>query len=130
MVQRRSGQPTIFVVDDERSMRVALARILRSAGYEVEPLRDCATYLERPAPSRPACLVLDIRMPVMNGLDLQEMIQGTPHALPIVFVTGVDDKSTRRRAEGAVDLLLKPISRERLLCAVERALDLSAASIT
>jgi FixJ family two-component response regulator len=128
MYSRSNERPgKVFIVDDDRPMRLAIARLLRMAGYEVELLGDGGAYLERPVPAVPACLVVDLRMPLMSGFDLQRVIQGTPHALPIVFVTGTDSSDDRRQAfgAGAVDILLKPLDRTQLLSAVDRALELS-----
>ena len=115
---------TVFLVDDDASVRKALQRLIRAAGYEVESFADAAEYLARPPPSPPACIVLDIRMPVMTGFDLQSAIAGTSRALPVVFITGHGDEDVRTQAleAGAVDVLFKPIDEEALVAAIERAL--------
>jgi FixJ family two-component response regulator len=117
-------QGTVILVDDDASVRKALQRLIRAAGYEVESFADAAEYLARPAPSPPACIVLDIRMPVMTGFDLKSAIAGTGRALPVVFITGHGDEDVRIQAleAGAVDVLFKPIDEESLVDAIERAL--------
>ena len=120
-------QGRVFVIDDDASVRKALGRLIRAAGYEVEALENAAAYLRRAAPDRPACLILDVRMPSMSGLELQHAIAGTPLALPIVFITGhgAADVRSQAMATGCVDVLEKPLAEETLMNAIERALDLS-----
>jgi FixJ family two-component response regulator len=117
------GKRTVFVVDDDATVRTALLHLIRAAGYDAEGLESGAAFLQRAAPTPPACLLLDVRMPGMSGLDLQERIRGTPHAVPIVFITGHADQGARRRAleQGAVALLKKPLDEDVLLEAIERA---------
>jgi FixJ family two-component response regulator len=117
-------KPTVFVVDDDAPVRKALLRLLRAAGYEAEGLEAPAAYLLHAAPTPPACLVLDVRMPGMSGLELHEKVRGTPHALPTVFITGHSDAEVRRRALalGAVAVLDKPLEKAVLLEAIESAL--------
>jgi len=114
----------VFVIDDDASVRRALQRLIQTTKYDVETLDRALAYLGHEAPTPPACLVLDIRMPDMSGLDLQQLIRGTPHALPIVFITGHGDEEARNSAlaEGAVDVLSKPLDDEVLLEAIARAL--------
>jgi FixJ family two-component response regulator len=118
----------VFIVDDDPSVRKALSRLIRAAGYEVEVFSGAAEYLARTAPPRPACLVLDIRMPGMTGLELQKAIEGTERGLPIVFITGHGDDAVRTQtlAAGAVDVLYKPVDDQLLLGAIEEALERSA----
>jgi FixJ family two-component response regulator len=116
---------TVFLVDDDASVRKALHRLIRAAGYDVESFPDAAGYLASPAPSLPACIVLDIRMPTMSGFELQSAIAGTSRALPVVFITGHGDEAVRSQAleAGAVDVLFKPIDEEELVSAIEKALE-------
>lgn len=116
---------TVFLVDDDASVRKALQRLIRAAGYDVESFPDAAGYLASPAPSLPACIVLDIRMPSMSGFELQSAIAGTSRALPVVFITGHGDEAVRSQAleAGAVDVLFKPIDEEELVSAIEKALE-------
>ena len=114
----------VFLVDDDASVRRALERLIRSAGYEVASVADGAAYLACPPPIRPACLVLDIRMPRMSGFHLHTAVAGTEWALPTVFITGHGSEDVRAQAlaSGAVDVLFKPIDEETLMAAIERAL--------
>jgi FixJ family two-component response regulator len=122
-----SPKATIFVVDDDASVRTALLRLIRAAGYTAEGLDAAAAYLRHPTPTPPACLVLDVRMPGMTGVELYQKVRGTPHCLPTVFITGHSDEEVRRRAmeSGAVAVLDKPVDKEVLLEAIERALERS-----
>jgi two-component system response regulator FixJ len=122
---------TVILVDDDASVRKALQRLIRAAGYEVQSFADAASYLERPAPSRPACIVLDIRMPAMTGFDLQSAIAGTSRSLPVVFITGHGDEDVRTQAleAGAVDVLFKPIDEDALVAAIEKALGPTAREV-
>lgn len=116
--------PLITVVDDDESVRRALTRLLSAEGYRVRPCAAAREILEAPRDAGPGCLLLDVRMPHIGGLDLQQMLaaDGTEHA--IVFMTGHGDVNTSVRAmkAGAIDFLLKPFSDEDLLGAVRRAL--------
>lgn len=115
----------VFVIDDDASVRKALQRLIRAAGYEVEALESASAYLQHALPPRRACLLLDIRMPEMSGLELQQAIAGTHHALPVVFITGHGDDDVRQQAAaaGSVDVLEKPLDEHALLGAIARALE-------
>ena len=123
-----SHEPRVFVVDDDEPVRRALGRLLQSAGYEAELFASAQAYLERPVPTGPACLLLDMRMPGMTGQELQQHIAGTPRGLPIIFITAHGDEALRRALilDGAVDMLFKPLDADMLLEAVARALKTSA----
>jgi FixJ family two-component response regulator len=95
--------PRVFVVDDDHSVRKALGRLLRAAGYETELFEAAEAYLARAAPEPPACLLLDIRMPGMTGLELQRAIEGTPMELPR-SPYGLSSDVARRAVEGPLDL--------------------------
>jgi FixJ family two-component response regulator len=114
----------VFLVDDDPSVRKALRRLIVAAGFEVESFADAAGYLVAPPAEPPACLLLDIRMPVMNGFELQTAVAGTSRELPIVFITGHGDEDVRTQAlgSGAVDVLFKPIDDAVLIAAIEKAL--------
>jgi FixJ family two-component response regulator len=116
--------PRILVVDDDGPVRKALGRLFRAAGYEVELLTSAEEYLAREPPEPPACLVLDMRMPGMTGLELQRLVGGTPRCPPIVFVTGHADEEARGQAfaAGAIAVLQKPLDEEILLDAIKIAL--------
>ena len=121
----------VLVVDDDASVRKSLRRLIRAAGYDVETLEDAAAYLARAAERPPACLILDIRMPGMSGLDLLRVVAGTARALPIVLISGHGDEEVRAQAldAGAVDVLYKPLDETTLLAAIDQALALSAATV-
>ena len=114
----------VFVVDDEDSMRAALRSLIRSAGLEVETFASAREFLARPPAERASCLVLDVRMPGLSGLELQEQMAASGVEMPIIFVTGHGDVPTSVRAmkAGAVEFLTKPFSDLELLQAVESAL--------
>ncbi|MFQ5741780.1 MAG: response regulator transcription factor [Acidobacteriota bacterium] len=117
-------EPVVFVVDDDASVRRALRRLIRSAGLAVEVFATAAEFLEHPGRFRPGCLVLDIRMPGMGGIELQRCLVGTTQELPIVFITGYETQEVRDLAHqaGAVDFLSKPFDDQSLLGAIHRAL--------
>ncbi|KYG03040.1 LuxR family transcriptional regulator [Sorangium cellulosum] len=116
--------PTVFVVDDDPSVLRALERLLRSAGYAVEGHASPEAFLERAPSERPGCVVVDLRMPGLGGLELQDELARRGCPLPIVFLTGHGDVSSSVRAmkAGAVDFLTKPCDDTDLLAAVERAI--------
>ena len=122
--------PQVFIVDDDPSVLKALGRLVRAAGYDVEVFGSATEYLARePPPRPPACLLLDVRMPGMNGPELQRAIEGTGRGLPVVFITGHGDDTVRAQvlAAGAVDVLSKPVDDSVLLAAIEHALRRSLA---
>jgi len=116
--------PVVFVVDDDASVRKSLARLIKSAGYAVETFASAREFLVRERYAGPCCLVLDVRMPGLTGLDLQEALASAGRRMSIVFVTGHVDVpgGVRAMKHGAVDLLTKPVAARDLLAAVERAL--------
>ncbi len=117
----------VYVVDDDESVRRSLALLLRSVGLSAETFPSAKAFLDHPASDRPACLILDLRLPGPSGLDLQEALSQAGRELPIVFVTGHGDVPTSVRAmrRGAVDFLEKPFNDQELLDCVQRALALS-----
>jgi FixJ family two-component response regulator len=113
------------VVDDDASFRTAIERRLKHAGYEVETYSSAQHLLDRPpGVEKPGCILLDVQMPGLNGLELQDRLIELGSILPIVFVTGHSDISTTVRAikAGAEDFLTKPIPSEQMIDAIERAL--------
>ena len=116
--------PMVFVVDDDPSVRRSLTRLLASAGYTVEAFASAKEFLVREPYAGPCCLVLDVRMPGLNGLDLQETLAATGRRMSIVFVTGHVDvpMSVRAMKRGATDLLTKPVDDKDLLAAIHRCL--------
>lgn len=113
----------IFVVDDDASVRQSLARLLTGAGFEVEGFASVGEFLARPRYEGPCCLLLDVRMPGLTGLDLQETLTAAGRLLSIVFLTGFVDvgDSVRAMKGGAVDFLTKPVTRSVLLEAIRTA---------
>jgi FixJ family two-component response regulator len=120
--------PTTFVVDDDPSVRKALGRLLESAGLRAVAFASAEEFLQHPRPNGPACVVLDVSMPGLSGLDLQRELATRDDGLPVVFITGHGDipMSVRAMKGGAVDFLPKPFDGEELLGAVRQALDRGA----
>jgi FixJ family two-component response regulator len=118
------GAPAVFIIDDDLSVRRALARLLRSAGYEVEMFTSALDFLERADCARAACLVLDVRMPGQSGLELYESLVRGGYQIPAIFITGHADLLMADRAlrAGAVDLLPKVFSDDAFLAAVRAAI--------
>jgi RNA polymerase sigma factor (sigma-70 family) len=118
--------PTVFLVDDDASVRKALTRLIKSAAYNVQAFASAREFMEcwPTIQEGPACLVLDVRMPGLSGLDLQRALSGTNTPLPIIFITGYGDIPMGVNAikDGAVDFLPKPVKDRVLLEAIERAL--------
>ena len=121
---------TVFVVDDTREVRVALSRVLSAAGYQVRSFESAEQFLEEQDGETPGCLLLDICMPGMSGLDVQRSLAHSIDSRPIVFLTGHGDVQTSVQAMkvGAVDFLTKPIDDARLFAAVDQALELDFAA--
>lgn len=119
------GDVKVFVVDDDASVRKSLARLIAVAGWKVETLASADEFLERAPHDRPACLVLDVRLPGLNGLELQERLARDDGDIPIVFITGHGDipMGVRAMKAGAVDFLPKPFEDEALLEAIGRAIE-------
>lgn len=118
-------QPAVYIVDDDASVRKSLCRLVGSAGYSAKAFSSAREFLESPLPGRPSCLVLDICMPGMTGLELQETINSLEsRSLPVIFITGHGDvsQSVKAMKAGAVDFLSKPFNDTDLLDALQRAL--------
>jgi FixJ family two-component response regulator len=113
----------VFVVDDDSSVRKGLSRLITKAGYETETFNSVRDFLARPSYDGPSCLVLDVRMPGLTGLDLQEALRAAGRRLAIVFITGWGDvrASVAAMKGGAVDFLTKPLDEGTLLAAVKQA---------
>ena len=123
---------TVFVVDDDASMRDALRNLLRSVGLNVETFGTAAEFLASPHSKWPGCLVLDVRLPGMSGLDLQRQLHEAEIQIPIIFITGHGDiqMSVRAMKAGAMEFLTKPFRDQDLLDAVQQALDRDSAART
>jgi FixJ family two-component response regulator len=117
-------QPVIHVVDDDASFRTAVTRLLLAAGYEVRGYASASEFMAASPGAAPGCVVLDVRMPGLSGLNLQQSFATMKEPLPIIFLTGHGDipMSVRAMKAGAVDFLTKPVQREALLRAVQNAL--------
>ncbi len=113
-----------FVVDDQASVRKALARLLVSAGFEVAEFGSAQEFLNSGAAEASGCLILDLAMPGINGMGLQDALNASGSVLPIIFLTGKGDIETGVLAmqHGAADFLTKPVDDEKLLAAVSRAM--------
>ena len=118
-----SAAPMVFLVDDDASVRKSLARLVKTAGYEAELFASVPDFLARAPYDGPCCLVLDVRMPGLTGLDLQEALRAKGQRLAIVFVTGYRDVpvSVKAMKAGAIDFLTKPVDAETLLGAIRQA---------
>jgi FixJ family two-component response regulator len=117
--------PLISIVDDDHSVRESLARLIRSVGFRVQVFESAEDFLSTSQGRRADCLILDIRMPGMNGLELQRELSTSDRELPVIFITAHgSDAQVRARAlgAGAVDYLLKPLREEEVLKAIETAL--------
>jgi len=115
----------ISVVDDDASVRSATVDLLASAGFVCEAFASAETYLESDAAARTSCLILDVRMPGLNGLELQRLLTDQGRVVPIIFITSFPDERVRRQAikAGAICYLSKPYSEEELLSCICLALD-------
>jgi FixJ family two-component response regulator len=117
-----AGAPhTVYIVDDDASVRKSLDRLVRSAGFAARAFPSAKEFLKSPLPAGPSCLVLDIRMPGMDGLELQETINSVEaRSLPVIFITGYGDVPTGVKAmkAGAIDFLTKPFNDSELLKAI------------
>lgn len=119
-------QPIVFVVDDDDSVRSSLERLIRSAGFTVKTFALASQFLESEKPNVPGCLVLDVKLPGLGGLDLQRRLAESDVAIPIVFITGHGDipMSVRAIKAGAVEFLTKPFRDQDLLDAINQAIEL------
>jgi FixJ family two-component response regulator len=120
-----SSAATVFVVDDDRAVLKALARLLHAEGFAVQAFASPQAFLEQHDPASPGCLVLDVRMPGLNGLELQQSLAASGAERYIVFITGEGDIPTSVRAmkAGAVNFLAKPFNDSDLLAAVGEAVE-------
>jgi FixJ family two-component response regulator len=118
----------VYVVDDEAMVRDALARLLRSADYQVSTFDSAEAFLADRVPGAAGCLLLDLGLPGVDGLSLQQSLAADASAMPVIFLTGRGDVPTCAQAmkSGAIDFLMKPVQDEVLFAAVERALALNS----
>jgi FixJ family two-component response regulator len=128
----RAETPIVFVVDDDRSVRDALRRLITSVGMTVEVFPTAQAFLSAPRGDAPGCLVLDVRLPGLSGLDLQQELVNSNATLPIIFLTGHGDIPTSVQAmkAGAVEFLTKPFRAQDLLDAIRHPIDRDRAART
>jgi len=122
--------PTVFIVDDDRGMRQAIQDLVESVGFRAEAYATGQEFLRRQLTSHPSCLVLDVRLPQMSGLDLQRQLADTGVQIPIIFITAHGDipMSVRALKSGAVEFLTKPFRDQDLLDAIQQALQRDSAA--
>lgn len=118
-------RPRVAVVDDDLSVRKALERLLRATGFDAATFASAHEFFYSLEARRPDCLVLDLHMPGMNGLEVQRRLAQTGVRIPVIVITGHDEPQTRTQclSAGATDYLCKPLDDEALLAAIQRAMD-------
>ncbi len=123
--------PIVFVVDDDVSVRESLELLIGCAGWQPETFASAQAFLARPRVHTPSCLVLDVTLPDLNGLDLQKRIAVDRIDMPIIFITGYGDvpMTVQAMKAGAVEFLMKPFSDEVLLSAIRQAIERSRAAL-
>ncbi len=121
---QKPDAPTVFVVDDDASVREALSSLIRSVGLHAEMFSSAKEFLRYKRPEIPACLVLDVRLPGLSGMDLQRELALVENPVPIIFITGHGDipMSVRAMKAGAVEFLTKPFRDQDLLDAIQQAI--------
>jgi FixJ family two-component response regulator len=123
---KEPGNPSlVFVVDDDTSFRRSTEFLIRSAGFDVQGFNSAEEFLRSHPPDVPSCLILDVRLPRLSGLDLQRQLFKTDAQIPIIFITGHGDipMTVQAMKSGAVEFLTKPFREQELLDAVRRAID-------
>ena len=127
----KSPSPMVFVVDDDASIREALCSLIESTGLGVEAFASAQDFLQHKRPQTPACLVLDVRLPGLSGLELQRKLAPASKRIPIIFITGHGDipKSVQAMKAGAVEFLPKPFSDDQLLDAIQQAIERDRAAL-
>jgi FixJ family two-component response regulator len=124
--------PIVFIVDDDVSVRESLELLIRSEGWQAETFTSAQEFLDCPKAPVPCCLVLDIGLPGLNGLELQKNLAAEQKDMPIIFITGCGDvpKSVQAMKAGAVDFLTKPFNDEALLSAILQAIERSRLALS
>lgn len=119
------GAPMVFIIDDDAGVRASIQGLLKSAGLQFESFESAHQFLRRERPGGPSCLVLDLRLPGISGLEFQDELTRAGVQIPIIFITGYGDIPTTVKAmkSGAVEFLTKPFNDEDLLHAIRQALD-------
>jgi FixJ family two-component response regulator len=125
------GTPVVFVVDDDVSVRESLESLIRCMGWQAQTFASAQEFLSRPRVRAPSCLLLDVNLPDLNGLDLQERVAGDRVDMPIIFITGYGDvpMTVRAMKAGAVEFLTKPFDDDVLLAAIRQAIERSLATL-
>ena len=120
----KEPEPIVFVIDDDRMIREGLTSLIRSVGLRVQTFASAQGFLETKRPDAPTCLVLDVRMPELSGLELQRKLREANIQIPVIFITGHGDipMSVRAMKEGAHEFLTKPVRGQDLLDAVHKAI--------
>jgi FixJ family two-component response regulator len=126
-----NATPTVFVVDDDISVRESLEALIRFEGWQAETFGSGQDFLARPRMFSPSCLVLDVSLPDLNGLDLQKVVAADRNEMPIIFITGHGDvpMTVKAMKAGAVEFLEKPVDSDALLDAIRSALERSFATL-
>jgi len=127
-----SERSKVFLVDDDERVSVAIARLLRAMGYQVETFASPEPFLERPRYPAPCCLILDLKLEHTNGLEVQRRLVASGRSVPIVFISahGAIPDSVQAVKAGAIDFLTKPVHADKLLAAVQAALSNDSAALT
>jgi FixJ family two-component response regulator len=128
---KSEATPIVFVVDDDISVRESLELLIRFVGWQPETFASAEEFLARPRPLAPSCLVLDVSLPDLNGLELQKLIAADRIDMPIIFITGHGDvpMTVQAMKAGAVEFLTKPIDDDALLSAIRHAIERSSAAL-
>jgi len=127
----KPGAGMVYVVEDDASVREALSSLIRSVGLRVEVFASAREYLRAKAPEGPACLVLDVRLPGLSGMELQRDLAAVGNPIPIIFITGHGDipMSVRAMKAGATEFLTKPFQDDDLLAAIRQAIARDASAL-
>ena len=130
-ISSRQAEATVFIVDDDVSVRESLAALVKFAGWRALAFASAQLFLDHPRTPQPGCLLLDVSLPDLNGLELQERLSQEKLALPIIFITGQGDIPTSVRAmkAGAIEFLTKPLENDALLAAIAQAVEGSVAAL-
>jgi FixJ family two-component response regulator len=128
----KPAPPIVFIVDDDISVRESLELLIQSEGWQPETFESAQQFLDRPRAAIPSCLVLDVSLPGLNGLELQKRVAVERTDMPIIFITGHGDvpMTVQAMKAGAVEFLTKPFSEDVLLSAVRNALERSRAALS
>jgi FixJ family two-component response regulator len=131
-LSRMTITPIVFIVDDDVSVRESLELLIRHEGWQPQSFPSAQEFLDRPKALVPSCLLLDISLPGLNGLELQKSLSVERKDIPIIFITGYGDvpKSVQAMKAGAVDFLTKPFHDEELLSAVRQAIERSRRALS